>query len=57
MGSIGLLAAAALLIPLAGLMLLQGDDLSLMWLMGVGFFLGLLLLVGGAFLADKAARE
>ncbi|MCE2469950.1 MAG: hypothetical protein J4F32_05500 [Dehalococcoidia bacterium] len=52
-----LLLATATLIPLAGLIMVMMDNQSLMWLMAVGFFLGLLLLVGGAFLADKAARQ
>ena len=56
-GSLALLVATAVLIPLTGLIMVMTDNMSLMWLMAVGFFLGLLLLVGGALLADKAARE
>ena len=56
-GSLALLSAAAALIPLTGLIMVLAADQSLMWLMAVAFFAGLFALVGGAFLADKAARE
>ena len=55
-GSLVLLAVAALLIPFTGL-LMTTSDASLMWLMAISFFIGLFALVGGAFLADRAARE
>ena len=51
-----LLVIAAALIPFTGLLMLTSDA-SLMWLMAISFFVGLFALVGGAFMADKAARE
>ena len=55
-GSLVLLVIAAALIPFTGLLMLMSEA-SLMWLMAISFFVGLFALVGGAFMADKAARE